>query len=138
MTVSKLPVADYSMLSRFRKDEEIIEHHHRENTLHVGAVNNILQDLIKTLSSKLEIRGSKTYLDNDIEEHLLQAGLNGVDYTIDLQSVSCPVFHTYAMVHHALIVSPEDEKDEVTPIIQSEFIKYEEAYLKVYGSTLAP
>ncbi len=116
-------------LVAFRKEPTEINDGYQETVLHVGAVYNKLDKLKAVLEPRFDQRPafeSKGFGRNDENvEYRLTGAMKGVDYVVSLEHIECPVPLSMAQIHHASVSLPEGKSDEMTPIIEQEFRKYE-------------
>ena len=116
-------------LVAFRKDPTEIKDGYQETVLHVGAVYDKLDELKAVLEPRFDQRPAFEserfgYQDTNTE-YRLKGAMNGVDYEVSLENIGCPVPISMAQIHHASVRLPEERTDEMTPIIEQEFRKYE-------------
>ena len=131
-------------LIAFRKDPTEIKEGYQETVLHVGAVYNKLEELRAVLEPRFDSspRFKKERFSNDGKicpkipargetfefpntEYLLTGNLHGVEYVVSLENIGCPVPISMAQVHHASVRLQKGKTDEMTPIIEQEFRRYE-------------
>lgn len=131
-------------LVAFRKDPTEIKDGYQETVLHVGAVYDKLDELKAVLEPRFDQRPTfetERFGRNDENvEYRLMGAMNGVDYAVSLEHIECPVPLSMAQIHHASVRLPEGRTDEMTPIIEQEFRKYEtelNARIKVVEENLA-
>ena len=131
-------------LVAFRKDPTEIKDGYQETVLHVGAVYDKLEELKAVLEPRFDSapRFKKERFSNSGKtgpeipakgetfefpntEYLLTGNIHGIEYVVSLENIGCPVPFSMAQIHHASVRLPEGRTDEMTPIIELEFRKYE-------------
>jgi hypothetical protein len=116
-------------LVAFRKDPTEIKDGYQETVLHVGAVTNRLDELKATLEPRFDQRPSFEQegfgRGNENTEYRLRGAVHGVDYEVSLEHIECPVPYANAEVHHASVRLRKGITDELTPLIEQEFRRYE-------------
>jgi hypothetical protein len=116
-------------LSAFRKDPVQVKNGYTEEVLHVGATGNKLDELKKLLLSKIDpapkFQSTTFGKYNENIEYMLKGTRNGVEYEIFLEYIGCPVPYSMAEIHHASVRLSDNKMDELSPLIEEEFKKYE-------------
>ena len=115
----------------FKELEPEIEHGFQTRNLRVAGNGTELTRLKELIEDMLETSTSTTKdLERENTEHIIRGSLAGIDYSVSLLLVGCPIDVpfgvTRAQTYHASITSPEGEEDSITPTIEGEFRIYEQ------------
>jgi hypothetical protein len=114
-------------LVNLKKETTVFSQGCKEDLIHVGAIENKLEDLRQEITKEFDIGFLGVGVEDDdmFTEITMDGKIKGQPYSIKLKHVKMPVFRTMGQMHHASIVSPATTKDIIGPIIYEKFATYE-------------